>query len=128
MKLKNYLAATITIFCLSTATFPSAAETLEEDFATICGWYKSLTTEAKFKNFSLKNKFTFVFDPKIQSDINNIQLKNFYAALRTTQSNQRYELIKAYAEGTLGKSWECPPMEQIMNEFNALDPYIQYKK
>ena len=113
---------------LSASVIPTSAETIDEDLATICGWYKSLATEEKYKNFSSENKFSFVFDPKTKSSINNIQMKKFYSALRTTQASQRYELMKAYAEGTLGKNWECPPMQQIMDEFNSLDPYFQYSK
>lgn len=109
-------------------TSPILAGTLEEDFVTICGWYKSLATEDKFKGYTTEKKFSYVFDPKLQNSVTDMQLKSFYAALRTTQANQRYEFIKSYAEGTLGKNWDCPPMEQIMTEFNSLDPYFQYSK
>jgi hypothetical protein len=128
MKLTQVLSATITTLLLSASSFPAQAETLEDDFTTICGWYNSLATDAKYKSFTAKKKFTFVFDPKIQDGIKNMQLRSFYSALRTTQSTQRYEFLKSYAEGTLGKNWDCPSMQKIMDEFNALDPYFQYAK
>ena len=128
MNVKFSFAAAITAVWLTTGSYSTQAETLDDDFATICGWYKSLASEDKYKGFTTENKFTYVFDPKTQSGINNLQLKSFYAALRATQASQRYEFIKAYAEGTLGKNWECPPMQQIMDEFNTLDPYFQYAK
>ena len=128
MKSKPYLALVLSAMFLSAVSSPIQAETLEEDFAAICGWYKSLASDEKFKDFTTEKKFTFVFDPKTQSSIKNIQLKSFYAALRTTQAAQRFEFIKSYAEGTLGKSWDCPPMQQIMAEFVNLAPLFQYAK
>jgi len=126
MNTKPFFAALL--FVVISAGTPANADSIEEDFTTICGWYKSLATEEKFKDFSTEKRFTFVFDPKTQNTIKNIQLKSFYSALRTTQAEQRYEFIKAYAEGTLGKNWDCPPMQKILNEFVKLDPIFQYAK
>ena len=125
MKYNHYLLSIITTaFLLSPPV--SKGDTIDQDLATICSWYKSLATEEKFKSFSAENKFAFVFNTKIQQDIKNIQMQMFYSALRNTHSTQRYELMKGYAEGTSGKSWECLPMKELMAEFNAIDPLYQY--
>ena len=111
------------------ATFHiAAANPIGEDLTTICGWYHSLATEDKYKHFTTEDKFKFVFDQKNQLDIKYISMRMYYAALRNTHASQRYELMKAYAEGTLGKDWECRPMQAIMREFLTLDRLIQYSQ
>jgi hypothetical protein len=124
--LTTALATTIIALSLS-ITMPSAkAASLAEDLATICGWYESLTTESQYKQFTVKDKFTFVFDPKIQGDIKYTSMRMYYSALRNTEARQRYDLMQAYASGTLGKDWQCPPMQTIMQEFISLDRLFQY--
>ena len=99
---------------------------IDKDLSIICGWYQSLASEEKLKDYSAENKFTYVFDAKRQEGIKNMSMRKFYAALRTTNSTQRYELMKAYAQGTSGTNWGCLPMEEIMKEFNSIDPIFQY--
>ena len=106
MKYNQYLLPAITTVFLLLSPHTSYGDAIDQDLTTICGWYKSLSTEEKFKHFSSEDKFSYVFNAKTYQDINNIQMKMFYSALRNTESKQRYELMKAYAEGTSGKSWD----------------------
>lgn len=106
----------------------ACADSIEEDLATICGWYHSLTIDDKYKHFTTEDKFKFVFDQKKQMAIKYTSMRMYYSALRTTEARQRYDLMHAYAEGTLGQDWECLPMKAIMQEFNSLDRYFQYSQ
>jgi hypothetical protein len=106
----------------------ASADSIEKDLSTICGWYYSLATEDKYKHFTTEDKFKFVFDQKNQLDIKYMSMRMYYAALRNTHASQRYELMQAYAVGTLGKDWECRPMQAIMREFLTLDRLIQYSQ
>jgi len=106
----------------------AAADSLEDDFTTLCGWYHSLAEDAKYKDFTAEQKFQFVFAEKNQKTIKYTSLRQFYSALRTTHAAQRYPLLQAYAEGTLGKNWQCPPMQTIMQEFLSLDRNFQYSQ
>jgi hypothetical protein len=125
--LTTTVLSTTAIVLLLSVTIPSAkAASIAEDLATICGWYESLSTENQYKDFSLKDKFNFVFDPKTQAGIKYTSMRMYYSALRTTEAPQRYDLMQAYASGTLGKDWQCPSMKAIMQEFNSLDRLFQY--
>lgn len=128
MKTTVSTALATVAFALSlTLTTPTVqAASIAEDLATICGWYESLSTESQYQQFTVKDKFKFVFDPKIQSDIKYTSMRMYYSALRTTEARQRYDLMQAYASGTLGKDWHCPPMQAIMQEFISLDRLFQY--
>lgn len=120
------MAMTLLAFLAHTPT--TMAATIEQDLTTICGRYETLARDEKFRDFTTENKFSFVFNEKFQQDITNMNMRMFYSALRTTESKQRFDLMKAYAEGTLGKNWECPPMKEIMREFNGIDPLVQYAR
>jgi hypothetical protein len=126
MKTIHYFAAIPLI--LLTALHTASADSIEKDLITICGWYHSLATEDKYKHFTAEDKFNFVFDQKTQLNIKYASMRMYYSALRTTEASQRYELMQAYAEGILGKDWECQPMKAIMQEFNSLDRYFQYSQ
>ena len=117
----------IPLFLLATSHTVSA-DSIEEDLTTICGWYHSLATEDKYKHFTTEDKFNFVFDDKNQMSIKYASMRMYYSALRTTNAKQRYDLMQAYAQGTLGKDWECLPMKAIMKEFNSLDRQFQYSQ
>jgi hypothetical protein len=125
--LTTTVLSTTAIVLLLSVTIPSAkAASIGEDLATICSWYESLTSESQYKHFTLKDKFNFVFDPKTQADIKYTSMRMYYSALRTTEAQQRYDLMQAYASGSLGKDWQCPSMKTIMQEFISLDRLFQY--
>lgn len=126
MKINNYLIPIIAILCLPLNSHPSEADTKDQDLSTICGWYQSLASEEQFRGYTPENKFAYAFDDTKHRAIKNMPIKMFYAALRNTDSKHRYELMQAYAKGTLGTDWQCPPMKQIMDEFHSIDPLIQY--
>jgi hypothetical protein len=113
---------------LSVSPHYAKAATIADDLATICGWYESLASDDKYKHFTAEDKFKFVFNPKIQMEIHYASMRMYYSALRTTEARQRYDLMQAYASGTLGKDWHCPPMQAIMQEFIALDRFFQYSQ
>ena len=130
MRILNRLTLAVMFSTGLLLTIPpaTAADSLEDDFTTICGWYHSLAEDAKYRDFTAEQKFQFVFAEKIQQTIKYTSLRQFYSALRTTHAAQRYPLLQAYAEGTLGKNWQCPPMQAIMQEFLALDRTFQYSR
>ncbi|KPJ89404.1 MAG: hypothetical protein AMJ53_15770 [Gammaproteobacteria bacterium SG8_11] len=109
-------------------TQTAKADLFTQDMTTICGWYQSLLNDEKYKSATAENKFVFAFEEKRQDEIKSAPIRMFYTALRTTEATQRYDLFKAYAEGIMGKSWECPAMQTIMREFVALDPLFQYSQ
>jgi hypothetical protein len=128
MKLTQLSQTTTAVLLLFLSAQAALADSIGEDLDTICGWYNSLATDAKYKSFTVEEKFSFVFDDKSRTHIKYMQIKMYYSALRTTHAEQRYPLMQAYAEGTLGKKWECPSMQTIMREFYTLDPLFQYSE
>ncbi|MCG6970105.1 MAG: hypothetical protein LJE85_10095 [Gammaproteobacteria bacterium] len=126
MRLVRVFTAIVLILMV---TLPTAkAASIAEDLTTICGWYQSLTTDDQYQDFTAEDKFKFVFDPKRHIHIKYASMRMYYSALRNTEARQRYDLMQAYASGTLGKDWQCPPMKTIMQEFISLDRLFQYSQ
>ena len=125
----NYIsAAGLAILVAISSAQTVIAESIAQDLTTICGWYNTLVSDEKYKNASTEVKFQYAFDDKNILSIHYIAMQDFYSALRTTDANQRYDLMQAYAEGTLGKKWECPTMKEVMQQFKSLDRKFQYSR
>jgi len=99
----------IIFFCSLVNT--SFATEQQPGFDEICNIY----TEIKNSNMTQEQKEDYIFD-NIEKRVQQQGAKDAYSASVIVDPNKRYDLLKESAEMVVKHKWDCPAMQEFMNQ------------
>lgn len=109
MNFKNLLIISIAML----AFIGCSSENKIRDFDMVCGYFGELRAAPNLADMNSEQRNEFIME-RIEANLSErSNARVGWEAIRSAQSDQRYELFKSAADSIQAGDWHCEPMKEL---------------